>query len=100
MTIESMIPTFVVGERVILHWGDVESSCPLCSTGAILAKREFLGTTEIVTILNEGTGTGFGHCHKCDGTYKREKGSGWWVVETDNGDAGIVPYTLLEKIDG
>ena len=95
MTIESMIPTFEVGERVICHCQDVEWNCPGCGLSVFTNKKE-LGTAIIVTVTGECGGDLY--CNECGYEHEMQKGSGWWEVECDNGDSGMVPYTLLETI--
>ena len=89
---EIEIPTFEVGEKVILHVRPVEDSpCPLCGHGFM---PDITPHDEEVTIL--GTASGIWFCSKCKGIFETNP-DGWWRIQKSNGIFGA-PWPLLEKL--
>jgi len=95
MDIELLIPTFEVGERVMLHWRAFEFMCPACGATIADKKRDIMGTSPTTYIVGE---VGKAICLICE--YVMVMPEGWWIVKVDGGRDMAVPYTLLEKMEG
>lgn len=93
MNLEDLIPTFEVGERVILDYHNVERYCSECGEPWYNLFPPFK-----LSCVVKGTSdpNAFVFCSKC-GHNMGSMGNGFYNLIADNGE-WFAPYTLLERI--
>lgn len=90
----SLIPTFEVGEKAILHFQPYEMACPVCHRVLSFKTKPFMAKTVIIPhskmILVRGC------------KHKSIYPEGFYTVDVKVGRKShlAVPYTLLEHIGG
>jgi len=89
--LESLIPTFEVGQRVRIHNRPMEYECPGCGKRMFHKnhKAEYFG---VVVALNVPYG-----CPRCH-NFERNEGR-WHSVKLDDKRLWAVPCTLIEPIE-
>lgn len=90
---QDLIPTFKVGERVMLHYRPYEMFCPKCGR-----QRGIENDIPVQTVtIKRRSGAKLG-CYKCHTGVPMPEG--FYEIVTDNIPFSFsVPWTLLERIE-